>query len=326
MSGKKVIKICSNFKDIKSRLLSVPRIAEQYELIEIDPPLPAGLVDDTDYLIADFPNTVPILFAEPGRLKFIQGTWAGIDGFTSKLDLSVRKPKLAVARLSHPTFGQMMAEYALASVISIERGFKSASRCQDSKVWDKTSPSMTSYRPMNELTVGILGLGEIGRKTATLFKGLGSKVVGLVNSPRSGDQTVDRYYVGGELPEMLSSCHYIINILPSTKHTDNILSNDTFSACKNAGFVNIGRGNVCSEQDIIRALDAGWLSEAFLDVFAVEPLPPKSPLWTHPKVTVTPHVAGNSRSPEIVDCFLDNLAKVENGNQPNSMVDWNRLY
>jgi len=70
---------------------------------------------------------------------------------------------------------------------------------------------------MNELTVGILGLGEIGRKTATLFKGLGSKVVGLVNSPRSGDQTVDRYYVGGELPEMLSSCHYIINILPSTK-------------------------------------------------------------------------------------------------------------
>jgi len=324
--SKNRITICSRFRETKQKLLQVERIANEFEILEVEPPLTAQIVNETDYLIADFPHAVPILFEKPGRLKYIQGTWAGINTITTNLDLSLKKPTIPMTRLSNPTFSQFMAEVAISAVIGIERNHKLMRTSQDNKEWNRERLKSLGYRPLNELRIGILGLGEIGQKCAQLFKGLGCTVIGLVNRPRNGDHTVDRYYARGELPEMLSSCDYIINILPSTKETDNILSNDAFSVCKNAGFINIGRGNVCSEQDIIRGLDAGWLSEAFLDVFPVEPLPPQSPLWTHPKVTVSPHVAGIPRANEIADCFIANLTKVENGEDPSNCIDWDKLY
>ena len=112
--------------------------------------------------------------------------------------------------------------------------------------------------------------------------------------------------------------------------------------CKNVGFVNIGRGNVIEEDDIIEALNHGWLKGAVLDVFHTEPLPKDSKLWSHPNIIgtfsisykihenillkVSPHVAGVSRAQDIAQCFAKNIENIAKGKELNCLVDWNTLY
>ena len=185
---------------------------------------------------------------------------------------------------------------------------------------------MSDYRSLAELNIGILGVGEIGTVCAKLLKGLGCNIVGLVNRPRPSDQIVSKFYVMNDIRALLSSVDYVINILPSTPTTNNILSLDALKHCNNVGFINIGRGNVCSNENILHALDQGWLRDAFLDVFPEEPLEESSGLWQHPRVTVTPHVAAMSRGREISQCFLSNLDLVNAGHPPANLVDWDKLY
>jgi len=321
---KKIVTVCSKFDNVMT--LIQERIGDKYNFVEVKAPLTPSIIEETDYLVADFPNAVDILLEKPGRLKWIQGTWAGIDHFTKYLATQERKPELLVSRMSHPLFSQLMNEYTLLAVLSIERRLKEMRKHQEERIWDPSGANLRNYRGVSSLTIGILGVGEIGLACASMFKGMGSIVLGLVNSPRERDDTVSRYFVREELAEMLSSCDYIINILPATTDTNGILSNDVLKSCRNAGFINIGRGNVCTDQDIVKALDSGWLREAFLDVFFEEPLPKASPLWSHPKVTVTPHVAAKAQAESIAECFVKNVERVEEGQLPVPLIDWNKLY
>jgi len=322
MSGRKVITVSTRLKDVKSAVQKL--LGAEYELVYMDEPLHPSLVHETDYLLADFPRLEPILFQEPGRLSWIQGTWAGIDKLKPFLDKSEKKPKFLLSRLSHPDFSQLMTEYCLAAVLNIERNFSKMRESQAKQTWDKDSAN--SYRSLRELNIGILGLGEIGMECAKTFKGLGSRIVGMVTKPRPADPIVDHYYTKDQMNVMLQQVDYLINILPSTPETNNILNSDVLSNCKNVGFINIGRGNVIANDDIIRALDAGWFREAYLDVFPVEPLPEDSPLWLHPKVTVSPHVAAESRAREVTACLYNNLQRLQAGQLPASLVNWDKLY
>ncbi|XP_023344412.1 uncharacterized protein LOC111713708 isoform X2 [Eurytemora carolleeae] len=301
-TGRKILTICSQLKEIESR---VKVVCPQLEVVHVDPPLLPIVLQQTDYLIADFNHLAPILFENPDRLKWVQGTWAGADYLVKLVAAADKLPVIKVSRLTHPTFSQLMAEYCVSAVINIERGFKQCHELQRQKIW--AGDRLNNYRSLNELTIGILGVGEIGSSCAKLLHGFGCQIIGLVNSPRLPDHYVSKYYCLSEVKELLRSADYIINVLPSTPQTNNILSNDVLSACQGSGFINIGRGNVCTDQDIISALNNGWLKEAYLDVFSVEPLPLDSGFWTHPRVTVTPHVAGSSRTLEIVGCFMYNL-------------------
>ena len=130
---------------------------------------------------------------------------------------------------------------------------------------------------------------------------LGCVVVGLVTSPRGPSSHVTRHYTARDLGEMMAGQDYLINVLPSTMETNNILNRCVFLSgvmktvwwcdfrenlkhCKNVGFVNIGRGNIIIEANILYALDNNFFRGAVLDVFDVEPLPEDSPLWAHPSV------------------------------------------
>jgi len=279
---RQIVTICSN----------VPRLAKcvqallpKMNVVSVNPPLDQSICKQTDFLIAEHSFLEPLLSSSnKDRLKFVQNTWAGMDSMAKYVSESNCKPTLKLARFSHPSFSQLMAEYALVSTISMERNYPLVHSSQADRCWNK-SQDLKSYRCLNELRIGILGVGQMGKCTANVFKGLGSEVYGLVNRPREPSDGISKYFTRDELPELLSSVDYLINILPATPDTDNILGSKILSNCKNVGFINIGRGNVIKEEEIIEALDNGWLRGAALDVFNVEPLPAESDLWSYPKVT-----------------------------------------
>lgn len=150
---------------------------------------------------------------------------------------------------------------------------------------------------MPKLTVGILGLGDIGQSVAKGCKALGMTVWGVGRKEKSDRQDfVDHYTTLSRLPEVLQSCDYVCNILPSTPATKYLLSGNVLKSGKGncPVFINLGRGDVIDEKSLVHALNEGWISGAILDVFEVEPLPKESALWKMPQVVITPHVAAIS--------------------------------
>lgn len=95
---------------------------------------------------------------------------------------------------------------------------------------------------------------------------------------------------------------------------------------KGATLINIGRGNIISDTELLRALENGWLKEAVLDVFNIEPLPKDHPFWTHPKVIVTPHVAGNSPARMVAQCVAKNIGNIDSGRLLDHLVSWDQGY
>ena len=151
------------------------------------------------------------------------------------------------------------------------------------------------YRVMPKLTIGILGLGDIGQNLAKTCKALSMTVWGVGRTDKSDRlEFVDHYTTLSGLPEVLQSCDYVCNILPSTPATKYLLSGNVLESGKDKHpvFINVGRGDVIDEKSLIHALNEGWISGAILDVFEVEPLPKESALWKMPQVVITPHVAG----------------------------------
>ena len=165
---------------------------------------------------------------------------------------------------------------------------------------------------MPQLSIGILGRGDIGKAVAKACKALGMKVWGIGRRERSADvpSFVDHYTTASSLPEVLQSCNYICNILPSTPATKHLLSGNVLESCKDNHpvLINVGRGDVIDEKSLVQALNQGWISGAILDVFEVEPLPKESVLWNMQQVVITPHVSALSFPHEVsrfegVNCF-----------------------
>ena len=156
---------------------------------------------------------------------------------------------------------------------------------------------------MTDLSVGILGLGDIGKEIARVCKALGMTVWAVGRRQRQEKPpNVDQYRTLEFLPEVLQSCDYFCNVLPSTSVTYHLLSGNALECCseKKPVFINIGRGDVIDETSLVNALQKGWISGAILDVFEKEPLPKDSPLWDMPQVTITPHYAAVPSSFQVI--------------------------
>jgi phosphoglycerate dehydrogenase-like enzyme len=189
-----------------------------------------------------------------------------------------------------------------------------------------------SYRSFRPLTVGILGLGDIGQSIGLLLKTAGFRVAGFkrrvdpeeVKKLRaSADEVTD------DLDAVLSQSDFVVSVLPSTPATRYLLTEDRLAATcreKKPVFINVGRGDVISEATIVSALDNQILSKVVLDVFETEPLPKESKLWTHPNVLLTPHVSALSLPEDIADVFVRNL-DLHLAQEPLQFsVDWTRGY
>ncbi|MBX7444416.1 MULTISPECIES: D-2-hydroxyacid dehydrogenase [unclassified Arthrobacter] len=276
-----------------------------------------------------FPNESPSGLArvavENGHLQWVHAMAAGAGGAVkaSGLDQEVlQKFKVTTSAGVHAL---PLAEFATMGILN---GFKRTAelvRDQEAKAW----PALrTPTRLASGSRLVIAGLGEIGLETARLARALGMQVSGTKRTlePLEGIAEV----AGNEaLPRLLATADAVVNTLPGTPYTENLFNRDVFAAMKpGTVFVNVGRGTVVDEEALLEALDNGQVSYACLDVFAVEPLPHDSPLWSHPKVLVSPHTSALSAAENrlIAERFCSNLRTFLDGGELPHLVDTVHFY
>ncbi len=246
----------------------------------------------------------PGLAATLPNLQLIQKVGAGVDGI-------VRDPELQehvrITRLKPDAPAQEIAEYCVAYVLYEQRNMRSHEASAANAKWEPIAPRQS---PLT--TVGVLGLGHIGGRTARCFAALGFRVIGWSRSVKSIDG-VDCRSGSGALPALLGECDYVASILPSTPDTRNLFNADLLSNMKPGSvLINAGRGDLIDEQELIDALDNEKLAGAVLDVFRTEPLPPSHPFWGHEKITITPHVSGWHLDDGLID-IAENYKRLRAG-------------
>lgn len=234
----------------------------------------------------DFNLVPPGIFARMPNLGCIVYLGHGANDFLQRPDLPKGVP---VMRLKDPGIIGYMVEYVLLYLLSHRRLQATYRRQQAERRWEPHIPPFP-----NEVRVAVLGLGSIGQRFAEVLVGLGYQVHGWSRSARQLPN-VSCHYGRDQLAACLGPCDYVISVLPETAETRDIIGKDVLALMKRgAYFINVGRGGLVVESDLLAALDSGHLSGAVLDVFRSEPLPADSSLWSHPKIVVTPHESGGT--------------------------------
>ncbi len=236
-----------------------------------------GQIEYLAFMHPDF-NVLP---AFP-NLKAMLSRAAGVDDIVGH----PKRPQVALGKIEPPGGDPMMTEYVVMHVLRLHREMPKYQAAQARKEWLR----VPIKRP-EERRVGFLGFGMMAKAPALVLQSLGFKVSAWVRSPRAGAE-VPIFHGPGQLEPFLNQTDIVVCLLPLTKETEGILCARTFAMLpKGAMLVNVGRGRHVVDVDLIAALDSGHLEHAALDALWPEPLPPVSPLWLHPKVTVLPHVA-----------------------------------
>lgn len=253
------------------------------------------------------------LFAELQCLKAIIVPGAGVDQLWRHAD---RLPDVPIVRLADPVMATRMAEYVLAMVLDHHRGFARYRRQQSQRVWTRHF-----HADASEVRVGILGLGALGSATARHLSAVGYKVAGWSRRPKTIND-VETAAGLAELPGFLEKTDILVCLLPLTASTRGLLNAQTFSHLPDGALViNAARGGHLVAPDLLDALDRGKLGGAVLDVFEDEPLVDDSPLWLHPKITITPHIASLSNPETGVRQIVRALDDLEAGRKPAHLVD-----
>ena len=253
------------------------------------------------------------MFARLPDLRLICAMGAGVDYLFGP---GIDPPEVPIARLVDPLMAQRMAGYVLAAILYHQRHLGRYREQQRAGVW---RPS--AHRDTAEVRVGIMGLGAMGRASAELLAAVGYDVAGW--SRRSKSLPRVRCYAGcDQWRGFLARSDVLVCLLPLTPATRGILDRKTFDALPDgAVIINAARGDHLIEADLIHALDHGRLAGAVLDVFSIEPLPADHPLWRHPKVLVTPHVASLSNPATGAAQIVAALRAVGAGRMPANLVD-----
>lgn len=226
----------------------------------------------------------PGFVASLTNLRLIQKLGAGVDGILCDPDLA---PDVRITRLKPEAPAREIAEYCVAYVLREQRNMRFYAECQTRREWVAREP-----RVAPDTTVGVLGLGHIGGRTARAFAALDYRVLGWSRTAHAIDG-VDCRHGAAALVPLLGDCDYVVSMLPSTPLTRDLMNAETLAAMKpGAWLINAGRGDLIVEDDLLAALESDHLGGAVLDVLRREPLPGDHPFWSHPKVTITPHVSG----------------------------------
>ena len=234
----------------------------------------------------DFNLTPPGIFQRMPNLGCIVYLGHGANDFLQRPDLPKGVP---VMRLKDPGIIGYMVEYVLLYLLSHRRLQAIYQRQQAERRWQGHIPPFPT-----DVRVAVLGLGSIGQRFAAAFVGLGYQVHGWGRGAHDLPG-VACYHGRDQLPACLGPCDYVVCVLPETSETRDIINAETLALMKRgAYFINVGRGRLVVEADLLAALGSGQLSGAVLDVFRIEPLPPENPLWSHPKVVITPHESGGT--------------------------------
>ena len=253
------------------------------------------------------------------KLKTIFSLGAGVDGFLSDPELPKQIP---LVRFVDDQLSTEMAQYVVLHVLMQHRRQRVFDKAQQESRWAQA----LLPRKTGDTRIGILGLGEIGTVAGARLRELGFPVAGWSRTRKTVDG-IESYAGDGEFEAFLGQSDFLICLLPLTDETRGILNAKTFAMLpKGAYVINAARGGHMVEPDLIAALDGGHLAGATLDVFQAEPLPKESPIWRHPKIVATPHIAAISDPRVAANFVVDGIARAERGERHPNTVDISRGY
>ena len=266
-----------------------------------------GDVNEVEYAVV-WKHPRGILNKYP-NLKAILSLGAGVDHIISDPELPEGLP---IVRLVDKKLTHEMCLHSLHWVLHFHSDQYLYRIQQQSREWIQQSSVQSEDR-----TIGIMGLGNIGKAIGDSLINLDFKVVGWGARPKESLGGIE-YYCGHEqLADFLSQTDVLINVLPLTEDTKNILTKIELAFLPKESFIiNIGRGGIINESDLLTSLDSGHITAVALDVFAQEPLPENNSLWDHPLVYVTPHIAGQSNPGSAAQTIADNIRLIEKGETP----------
>ncbi|MDJ0823039.1 MAG: glyoxylate/hydroxypyruvate reductase A [Paracoccaceae bacterium] len=273
----------------------------------LDTDLPPEVVDYIIYA----PNSPLQDFTPYTRLKAVLNLWAGVEAVVGNETLKV--PLARMVDDEGLTAG--MVQWVTGHVLRHHLGMD-AQIVNPDHVWQPKVPPLTTERP-----VTILGMGALGQACAAALVGLGFPVRGWSRSPRDVPGVTCLHGKPG-LIDALRGAEVVVLLLPDTPATQNVLDAKRLGLLSPGAFViNPGRGALIEDQALLAALDSGQVAHATLDVFRVEPLPADHAFWAHPRVTVTPHIAADTRPASAAKVVAENIHRSETGQPLLHLVD-----
>ena len=253
------------------------------------------------------------------NLKAVFSLGAGVDGFLRDPEFPRHLP---LVRFVDPTLMHEMAQYVTMHVLIAHRGQRRFDEAQRQSQWRQAMLA----RPSRDTRIGILGLGDIGGTIAASLLPFDFQLSGWSRTQK--DIPGIKSFAGTrELPQFLAQCDYCVCVLPLTDDTRGIMDAKLFAQLpRGAWVINVARGGHLIEEDLIAALDSGHLGGAVLDVFQTEPLPEDSPIWRHPKITATPHIAGITDPKAALAYVADCVTRCETGKPLDNIIDFSKGY
>ncbi|TDL31390.1 D-2-hydroxyacid dehydrogenase [Jeotgalibacillus sp. S-D1] len=273
-------------------------------------------------IIAGWKKEMHELLDSQSKVKWIQSWSAGIDN----LPLEVFKERHYHLTSATGVHANPISETIFALMLGLTRKVHTYSRQQQHKTWHHAGLKLEIHGK----TLGLIGTGAIGKETAKIAKAFGMKVIGVRRSNKQ-EEHFDEIYTLSSLSDVLPELDYVVITLPHTKETNKLFGEKQFNDMKESAFlINIGRGEIVVEKDLIQALQDQKIAGAGLDVFEQEPLENHNPLWEMENVIITPHTAGatehyNQRVVENI--LIPNLLNYVNGETPTvNLIDYEKGY
>lgn len=256
------------------------------------------------------------------NLRWVQTWSAGVNSLPLK-ELANKEIQITSANGVH---SYPISETIFALMLALTRNIHYYVRNQAIKKWDDSTLKLE----VHEKTIGIIGVGAIGQETAKIAKAFRMNVLGVRHSGKPADY-VDKMYTPSQLDTVLPECDYVVVTLPLTDDTHHLFQEKHFKLMKpSAFFINIGRGEIVKETDLIKALQHNEILGAGLDVFEKEPLEENSPLWELDNCIITPHTSGSTEhySKRVInDIFIPNIqAYLKQEKLPVNVVDYQKGY
>ncbi|CAH6084168.1 MAG: glyoxylate/hydroxypyruvate reductase GhrA [Citrobacter koseri] len=276
--------------------------------------------EPADYALVWHP---PVEMLEGRKLKAVFALGAGVDSILSKLKAhpEMLDASIPLFRLEDTGMGLQMQEYAVSQVLHWFRRFDDYQALKNQSTWQP----LPEY-DRDEFTVGIMGAGVLGAKVAEALQAWGFPLRCWSRSRKSWPG-VESFAGAEELGAFLNQTRVLINLLPNTAETVGIINSGLLNQLRDGAYLlNLARGVHVNEDDLLAALNSEKLKGAMLDVFSREPLPKESPLWQHPRVAMTPHIAAVTRPAEAVDYISRTITYLERGESVTGQVDRVRGY
>ncbi len=250
------------------------------------------------------------------NLRWISSLGAGVDHILEDPDL---KPGIKVSRIVDNHLAMEMTKMAFLAVLSIEKEFPQHLNNQHHKLW---RPNLDPIKR----SIGVLGLGYLGKQVAIHLSDLGYQVSGFSKSVKKING-VECYHGNQQLPIFLKKSQILICLLPLTPATENFLNLNLFEQLpQDAYIINLGRGRHLVEEDLLKALDLGIIKGAYLDVFRKEPLSQTHPFWTRREIIITPHIASLTNVQSAAGIIVENYHRFLHNKKLKYEIDLDKSY